>query len=472
MLTPRFAALQHPTGFIPLAYTLRGLRRSGETSMQDNDVSQSAAAPRDPMAADAIPKHTTPTWESELLLSGATVFGLLQLPASIYALFDRLQHQLPSSWDGVRLIASIFSLSVVYGLIITFLLHLASRAYWVALVGLRSVYPNGIRWERAETGPIGKRIQQALFSDQDALIERADNLSTLVFSTGIGIVFTALLAVFTSIPVLLVGMALQAWVWPLPDQSTWFLVLAALIVVPTILPRVLDRMIGGRLAPDGATARFLTAIQRGRSSFGPWRMVTALTLNLTTNMRRRFGFVVFILLIYVLFFGVSTIEVLRRGHAYASLLGQTAAGAPDRQFSDYYENAGTPSQLLPHIQADILTDPYLRLWVPLDPRRSNAFNRACGKLRVPRPAPTTATDPQHALTACFGNLFAPRLDGHPLSGLVWHPYRDDALGVDGLRTYIAAQALTTGEHELVITSPATDERDSDTGRSWTIPFWR
>ena len=28
----------------------------------------------------ALPRRTTPTWELELLISGATIFGLLQLP--------------------------------------------------------------------------------------------------------------------------------------------------------------------------------------------------------------------------------------------------------------------------------------------------------------------------------------------------------------------------------------------------------
>jgi len=435
--------------------------------MREDKIPTPEAAPQ-----DAMPKHTTPTWESELLLSGATVFGLLQLPASIYALLDRAQHQLPTSWDSVRMMGSIFSLSVVYGLIITFLLHLATRAYWVALVGLRSVYPNGIRWERATMGPIGKRIQQALFSDQDALIERADNFSTLVFSTGIGIVFTTLYAVFSSIPVLLLGMALQAWVWPLPHQSTWFLIVIALVIVPTVIPRILDRKIGDRLAPDGATASILTAMQRLTSGFGPWRMVTALTLNLTTNMRRRFGLAIFLLLIYALFAVVSTIEVLRHGHADTSFAAQTVAGAADRQFSDYYENAGVASQVVPHIQADIITDPYVRLWVPLDPHHSQAFQRACGKPRVIGVARATASDQQRGRAACLGSLFAPRLDGHALSGLSWHPYRDNALGVDGLRTYIGAQALTTGEHDLVVTSVTADVADYDSGPSWTIAFWR
>ena len=227
------------------------------------------AAATDAAAAHAIPKHTTPTWESELLLSGATVFGLLQVPSALYPLIDRLRHQLPTLWDGVIMLSTIISLSVVYALIVTFLLHLATRAYWVALVGLRSVYPQGIRWERVRSGPIGKQLRRALFSDQDALIERADNFSTLVFSTGIAIVYSVLISVITGIVPALIGIAMQLWVWPLPKPATWFLIAMVLLVVPMILPRVLDKVLGNRLAPDGRAARALATLHRKTSAFGP-----------------------------------------------------------------------------------------------------------------------------------------------------------------------------------------------------------
>ena len=47
--------------------------------MNSPDPQQGAATP------DALPARTTPTWEMEMLLSGATVFGLLQLPDVLHA---------------------------------------------------------------------------------------------------------------------------------------------------------------------------------------------------------------------------------------------------------------------------------------------------------------------------------------------------------------------------------------------------
>ncbi len=405
---------------------------------------------------DLIPKHTTPTWESELLLSGATVFGLLQLPSYLYAVIDRMHRQLPAIWDGVLLLGSMFSLAMVYALIVTFLLHLASRAYWVALVGLRSVYPDGIRWDRTRGGVIGKRVQQSLFGDQDALIERADNRSTLIFSTGIALVFNALVAILVSIPPLVLAVILQGWVWPLPNPSAWLPITMALLLVPIVLPRVLDSAFGHRLASDGPFASLLERVQRRITMLGPWRMAEPLMLNLTSNKRGKHGFLVFLLLIYALFFATSASEKLR--HKDIDLFPLLSQASWTRQSSEYYENASTPSQLLPHIQGDIVTDPYLRLWVPLDPHRSNAFVRACAR---------------QASNTCLGNVFAPKLDGKVLTGMTWHLYRDPSIGVDGLRAYIPIQALANGEHELLLAVPARDDAKLDDMReSWRISFWR
>ena len=196
-------------------------------------------------------------------------------------------------------------------------------------------------------------------------------------------------------------------------------------------------------------------------------------LNLTTNMRHRYGFVVFIVLIYALVAGVTTTEAWRRGKIGMLDSGLHLQSMPGRQLGDYYEDTGPQVHLLPRIQSDIVTEPYLRLWVPLDPHRMRAFMQACGNRNVAAAHSDGSALPVSTLNACLGNVVAPRLDGQALTALVWHPYRDDALGVDGLRAYIPIQNLASGEHELSLTAPAPDNSESgDTTTAWRIPFWR
>ncbi len=439
----------------------------------DDSTPDSPAEGIDVPAARGLPRHTTPTWEMELLLSGATVFGLLQVPAWIDATADRLRIALPQSWDAALLLGPLFAKVMAYGLIFTFLLHLATRAYWVALVGLRSVYPHGIRWDRVHGGPIGKRHQQRILSDPDASIERADNASTLVFATGITVVVMFLFASLLSGIAVLIGGALQTWVYPLRDSSTWFFVALASMMLPLILLRVVDAWFGGKVRPGSRLAIAIDWMYGRYESLGLNRS-SPLLLLLTSNARRKHGLIWLIALLNLLMAAVQVMDKARHEGPSWAWIEAVPAELDTDQSPDYYAQSGNSRRLLPRIQSDIVTDPYLRLWVPLDPDRARAFNRACTSFRPHSPAATTArADEENALAQCLGALFLPRLDAHPLSGLQWRFARDPDLGVDGLRAYIPLQATATGRHELLLLPPAKDDGDqADAARTWRIPFWR
>ncbi|HWT17081.1 MAG TPA: hypothetical protein VN581_14990, partial [Patescibacteria group bacterium] len=138
----------------------------------------------DASAPDAIPARTTPTWEMEMLLSGATVFGLLQLPAALNAMIEPVLARLGG---GVGLVASILTVYVgaaVYLLLATFIGHLVIRGFWIALLGLRSVFPEGPDFERLRGGPIARDVARRHAVRTEDEIERLDNLATIVFMFG------------------------------------------------------------------------------------------------------------------------------------------------------------------------------------------------------------------------------------------------------------------------------------------------
>ena len=97
-----------------------------------------------------IPKETTPTWEMELLISGATVFGLLSLPGKIDALFYNLFNRSGEDASALLLPLWIYAKISLLTLIATFVLHLVLRGHWTAMVGLNSVYPDGIHFRRVK----------------------------------------------------------------------------------------------------------------------------------------------------------------------------------------------------------------------------------------------------------------------------------------------------------------------------------
>ncbi|HTD27838.1 MAG TPA: hypothetical protein VK660_00455, partial [Xanthomonadaceae bacterium] len=252
-------------------------------------------------------------------------------------------------------------------------------------------------------------------------------------------------------------------------------ILMMAFVAVVVLPQSIDRWFGARLNPLGKVASTLRWIIRRLNPIGASRAVTPLMLTITTNMRGKNGFVVFLLLLYVLMTSVSVSEVQRRDPSALSWSGLLPKDLQEQQTADSYESSPASALLVPRIQNDIVTDPYLRLWVPLDQKRLRAFTTACGKLK---PVASTRderarTTREQAFSACLGSVFAPRMDGVPIAGLHWRFFRDSARGVDGLHAYIPVQQLATGEHELTVNEPARDDNEPDAyGPSWRIPFWR
>jgi len=82
------------------------------------------------------------------------VFALLQLPPLISEGFDRAQPRLDGNWLLVAVFLFLYAKITVLAMIFTFVAHLVIRTLWVAIIGLDSVYPTGIRWEATRYGPV------------------------------------------------------------------------------------------------------------------------------------------------------------------------------------------------------------------------------------------------------------------------------------------------------------------------------
>jgi hypothetical protein len=192
-----------------------------------------------------VPRDTSPTWEVELLVSGAVLFGLLQLPAVLHGLAERWRPHVGVL--GVFAVTSIDVLLVaaVYTLATCFILHLALRGYWVALVGVHSVFPNGARWERArDYGPVQAQLTRERVRPLPEHIARADNVASLVFASG----FLLAAGVLSSVAYMAV-VSIPAWIaaafWG-PTAVLWvFGVLAGPVVATLMAAQGIDYSMRG-----------------------------------------------------------------------------------------------------------------------------------------------------------------------------------------------------------------------------------
>ncbi len=329
------------------------------------------------------------SWQAELIISGAAILGTLQLPG----LLEQFQFYLLLNFDRSALMLWFFATSYwalfVYLLIILFILHFVVRALWIGLVGLNSVYPDGIAETKLTSKDYQEKIQEE-YGDIDGFINKLDLSASGMFGTGFTLAGLFLnLGIIVSLSVLLV-----TWLQRQGLEATmaWIIGLSPIIIIFSF------SLISSLLA--------LPAL-REREWVKTWHFpVQKLLSRLTYPVNTRFTITGLMLLSsqsaakaksvseYVGSFIVSMLLFAVVGFALS------ASGALKSEFvSDVYHRLGdAPTDVDPKNYADnrvdqLLLEPQLSsysieendvlwLWVPLPERELTLVREACNEAEV------------------------------------------------------------------------------------------
>ena len=427
-----------------------------------------------PANADALPRHTTPTWEVELLISGVAVFAMLQLPGWLDDRWFALRPRLDASWADPLLVIYIYAKSAALLLAATFVVHLLLRARWIAQVGMHSVHPEGIRWERLRMGPVQREVDRLRYGNAEASIDRADNRATTVFAIG---VMLASLLMAVSVVLLLVY-SLAHWVAQRTgvelDASNALLLIIAVLVLPMALAIRLDRGYGARLAAGGFARRWLARIfvLYGWLGFGQGANPTV-ALIASHGGRLRIALTTLVIVALATTAALSSYSVERdpaRLGQYA-LFPQFAPGSAQVVDAAHYEDTRNPDrdEAVPYVQSAVVTGPYLKLVVPYRPMDDGvALHRDCPGIAVATPALQA-----QATLACLQRLHALLLDGRPLDPN-YATGSDARTDRPALIAMIDIRALAAGRHVLQVAHAAIgdDKTAAATASPYRIAFWR
>lgn len=424
-----------------------------------------------------VPDRTTPTWEIELLLSGATVFTLWQIAAALPAFILYLLPRMTEEYAAIGGVVYVYLASGVIMTGLAFVIHLALRAYWVALVGMHSVFPKGLRLERVRGGPVTRESLAARWQDMPAAIEKADNRATLVFGLGIGV--ASVLVPITLTVLVVYGMtALACWSVGQSDELGWaFPTVTMLLLTPYFVAAVVDRWYGERIARGGRTHRWLLRTLGAYSRVGLGREGNPLITLYSTNVGEGRGTLV-----------VTTMMLSSLALATINLMGQRAElglgsyGAfPDpyrgmpatvdgRHYASMHERGSSP--LVPFIPAPEVRGDYLRLVIPYVPSQQGRHLLGCGDPGEKELA-REELDRRDAVLACFGKLYSLEIDGRRID-VPPNWYTDPRYNVRGLLFMVPMDTLAPGPHELLIRMP--DRRSPGSRKEEPlpdrIPFWR
>lgn len=430
-----------------------------------------------------MPRDTTPTWEIELLISGALVFSLLQLPDALDALHERQEPRLSTNWSTILFLGYVYIKAAALALVGTFIAHLATRGYWVAVVGLRSVYPHGVRWDELRHGPSYLAEARASTPTLTQLIDRADNLASLIFAFGMLLVLMTLVSVLYLVPTLAITLLL-AWIMGLGTNwhSLFWGVFAAMLA-PLVIAYTLDATLGRRLKPGHWLQRALRWFYRGYSRLLPSRLTNGMMLTFTSNVGRHRGVIMLVLSLWAVVAVVLFSALMARGvvaidnyEFVPRALGEHMLD--DRHYASMRRETRRYSTL-PFIQSDVVTEPYVRLFIPYDPNRhGHAIRTRCPEVgtRPGRDAEAMLHGAwRRAVLDCVARVQPVTLDGSALA-LDLDFATDPISDLRGVVAHIPARALAPGRHEIVVTKlalPPEDPRASaKPEQPYRIPFWR
>ena len=432
------------------------------------------------------------TWELELLVSGAVLFLLAQVPAPLDRTFHRLDPLLGET-SGLLLFMGYYYLKlVVYTLVVGFGVHLVTRAFWVALVGLDSVFPRGVRWDRLRIGPWTRRVYRSVLPSVRELIVGADAIASVIFAAAFMVVgiFVVSVVTFLTMSAVIGGIV---WLTPIEvDGDRLLLVTAVLVVALALGFQVLDRVVGPRVSPTGILARLIrrmAALQArifGLEIYGPVQFTLFSHIG-----SRRAGVALGVFVAGLVGYFFVNDLILGRGEVEYAALGilparAGALGVDPVHYDEYRPGLTVPDPFVPTIPRETLgaDDVWVRVFVPARPSvDTEAMAATCpgvegvpgGLRRVREGSPPDSALPRlQAGLRCLAALWVVTVDGAPVAGSPVF-YRHPDSGSQGVAWFIDARDLAPGVHRIrVARAPGpTWPEDSRRGPpSYEILFWR
>lgn len=424
----------------------------------------------------------TRPWELELLISGAVTFALLQLPGRLDTWFDLAMPRQDRVAGSLLVMLYFYGKLILYVLIVGFSVHLAARAYWVGLIGLEAVFPEGIRWDDTRYGPIAREVYRDRIGRLQPLIDRADRFCSMIFPASFSVVLLFLYSIVLVGTIGGTSWALSALLGGRYLGVLYYSLLAAWAGFGFAV-NLADRKLGPRLDPDGWGYRLLRRVARVMYYLGGVALFGAVFSTLYSNLPRRVYVIVVNAVIGTLMMVVLVKDIVLRmdgsrsdGYAYIPDGGSTSVSA------SFYENLDIPTGIgaAPSISSDVVDGPYLRLFVPYVPRNLNpvirercrGVSRPRRGLMAPARSDTLPLRSQEALIGCLTAIQPVRLNGdtiRPVFRFYEHPRRR----LRGMIAYIPTAQLPPGENVLEVGAiPRVAGDDRPARPPYRIPFWR
>jgi hypothetical protein len=427
--------------------------------------------------SEAMDRLRDRTDELELIISSLTIFALFSVPGWLFDkvadIYTHLSTSLAiASTAGITLLAG-----TSFGLAACFVVHLMARAYWVGLIGLRTVFPDGINWSKTPgLGPLSRQYYRDTLPDLDTVIQNTDKLASSLFAV-ISMLTLSVLWFGTILTVILVVSGAVGARFGLTNTGMGIgttLLLMVFVGIPIIV-YLLDRQIASRV-PRLRDSRIFAGLVRFLNRIAgfayPQRLVRPVQLTLQSNTRPVAFFIALTLSIIVIVAVGSTRTAAWRNFTVSGEFRYLDTAQVQEGFrSTYYEDMPSPLDRLrgwPRIDSFNQNGSFVRLFLPYHPVRDNlVLDQLCG----------SAEEAPDRL-ACLRRLWTVGIDGKPVSMANFEPAERADLGMRGLIGLVPITGLEPGLHRIEVVwnpSPAEeaaplDDRYTQVSNRYVIPI--
>lgn len=410
--------------------------------------------------SEALDRLRDRTDELELIISSLTIFALVSLPGWLFdKIADVYTHLSTSLAIASGAVTTLLS-GTCYGLAACFIVHLMARAYWVGLIGLRTVFPEGINWRKTPgIGPLSRQYYQDILPDLDTVIQNTDRVASSLFAV-ISMLTLSVLWFGTILVAILVSAGAIGARFGQTNAGITFgsLVLLALFVGVPLLLYVLDAQLAER-APRLRKQRIFSGLVRLLRRIAglayPQRLVLPVRLTLQSNTRPAVFFVALVLsIVVIVVVGSVRVTASRNFTLSGEFTYLDTAVVREGLSSTYYEDMPGPLDRLrgwPRIDSFSQGGAFVSLFLPYQPLRDNlVLDRLCGSAEQ-------APDP----VACLRQLWTVSIEGQSVSLADFVPAERGDLGMRGLMGLVPLGGLEPGlRHIEVVWNPAANDADT------------
>ncbi|MEM7613121.1 MAG: hypothetical protein AAF270_15665, partial [Pseudomonadota bacterium] len=422
------------------------------------DTAVADATPRD-SRSDALKSLRDRTDELELIISSLTIFALISLPSWLFEALSQTYTHLSTSFAIAGMLGITLVTGICYGLAACFIVHLMVRAYWVGLIGLRTVFPEGIDWSRTPgIGPITRRYYRQTLPDLETATQRADRLASSLFAV---ISLLTLGTLWLGIVVVLTLMG-SGWIGAQFGLTNAALGLATVVLlgiyigVPMLL-WLLDSVVARRFEALQKNAVFSVVIRLLGGIYGivyPQRLVLPVQLTLQSNTRPVIFYIALTLsIIAIVWVGNARMagwRVFTLSGEFTYLDDNDVRGGFRSTFYEDMNSSEDRMRGWPRVDSFTQKGGFVTLFLPYQPLRDNLIlDDLC-----------EASNNDEDATVCLRRLWSVSINDQPvpIDGFISAERMD--INMRGLLGLVPMTGLQPGMHRIeIVWNPEANEDD-------------